>query len=133
MSSVAEIKAICQEGMVFTIKNKSIKEALQFIFSISEKMQKEPIKIVFTSTGKVLDANRTSFEEFLNDKITLAELIEDTSCIDLYRNIEDIETHDQTIDKGSLWIQIENETIILKDEDQFVEIDFKKELFEVIE
>lgn len=118
--------------MVLNIQNKPLKEAIEFFLSLAKKMKLEPVKLVFKSTGKTLYANTKLLRSFVNDGISLSELIADTSCIDLYRNIEDIETHNQTIDKGSLWIQLDNQTIILKDDDQYVEIDFNQDLFEVV-
>ena len=88
---------------------------------------------MFTSTGKTLYADKACFHSFLENNISMQELIELTQCDELYRNTNDITTDDGfTVDKGSLWKATDKELTLI-DDDNHVTAKLNKLLFEIAE
>ena len=106
------------EGGRLKVTNRSLKEIISLI-CLNEIviLKKEPLKLVFQETGKTLYCDKQTFECYLNGEINEKELIEQTECDELYRNIYEVETKDGTvIDPDSLW-KCKNRILTLIDDD----------------
>ena len=133
MSNTISVKVFYAKGIRLSLKNRTFNEAMIFIWQSPAFKDYEPLKIVFTSTGKTLYADKACFSSFLDNKITMQELIELTQCDELYRNTNDILTDDHfIIDKGYLWKAKGNEVILI-DEDNYATAKLNKLLFEIAE
>ena len=133
MSNTISVKVFYAKGIRLSLKNRTFNEAMIFIWQSPAFKDYEPLKIVFTSTGKTLYADKACFHSFLDNKITMQELIELTQCDELYRNTNDILTEDHfIIDKGYLWKAKGNEVILI-DEDNYATAKLNKLLFEIAE
>lgn len=108
-------------------------EAMIFIWQSPAFKDYDPLKIVFTSTGKTLYADKGYFHSFLDNNISMEELIELTQCDELYRNTNDILTDDHfIIDKGYLW-KAHGKEVTLIDEENYATAKLNKLLFEIAE
>ena len=133
MSNTISVKVFYAKGIRLSLKNRTFNEAMIFIWQSPAFKDYEPLKIVFTSTGKTLYADKAYFHSFLENNISMQELIELTQCDELYRNTNDITTDDGFIvDKGSLWKATDKE-ITLIDDDNHVTAKLNKLLFEIAE
>ena len=133
MSNTISVKVFYAKGIRLSLKNRTFNEAMIFIWQSPAFKDYEPLKIVFTSTGKTLYADKAYFHSFLENNISMQELIELTQCDELYRNTNDITTDEGFIvDKGSLWKATDKE-ITLIDDDNHVTAKLNKLLFEIAE
>ena len=133
MSNTISVKVFYAKGIRLSLKNRTFNEAMIFIWQSPAFKDYEPLKIVFTSTGKTLYADKAYFHSFLENNISMQELIELTQCDELYRNTNDITTDDGfTVDKGSLW-KAKGKEVILIDEDNYATAKLNKLLFEIAE
>ena len=133
MSNTISIKVFYAKGIRLSLKNRTFNEAMIFIWQSPAFKDYEPLKIVFTSTGKTLYADKAYFHSFLENNISMQELIELTQCDELYRNTNNITTDDGfTVDKGSLW-KAKGKEVILIDEDNYATAKLNKLLFEIAE
>lgn len=132
MSNV-EIKVFYAKGIRLHIANRSFREAMKLIWVSPAFTNYDPIKIVFQSTGKTLYADKQSFINFLNNKLSMEELIEATQCDEVYRNTKELKTDDESIiDCGSLWKATQKELVLI-DDDNYVTSLLNNLLFEVSE
>ena len=133
MSNTISVKVFYAKGIRLSLKNRTFNEAMIFIWQSPAFKDYEPLKIVFTSTGKTLYADKAYFHSFLENNISMQELIELTQCDELYRNTNDITTDDGfTVDKGSLWKATDKELTLI-DDDNHVTAKLNKLLFEIAE
>ena len=133
MSNTISVKVFYAKGIRLSLKNRTFNEAMIFIWQSPAFKDYEPLKIVFTSTGKTLYADKACFHSFLENNISMQELIELTQCDELYRNTNDITTDDGfTVDKGYLW-KAKGKEVILIDEDNYATAKLNKLLFEIAE
>lgn len=133
MSNTISVKVFYAKGISLSLKNRTFNEAMIFIWQSPAFKDYEPLKIVFTSTGKTLYADKAYFHSFLENNISMQELIELTQCDELYRNTNDITTDDGfTVDKGYLW-KAKGKEVILIDEDNYATAKLNKLLFEIAE
>lgn len=133
MSNTISVKVFYAKGIRLSLKNRTFNEAMIFIWQSPAFKDYEPLKIVFTSTGKTLYADKAYFHSFLENNISMQELIELTQCDELYRNTNDITTDDGfTVDKGYLW-KAKGKEVILIDEDNYATAKLNKLLFEIAE
>ena len=131
MSNTISVKVFYAKGIRLSLKNRTFNEAMIFIWQSPAFKDYEPLKIVFTSTGKTLYADKAYFHSFLENNISMQELIELTQCDELYRNTNDITTDDGfTVDKGYLW-KAKGKEVILIDDDNHVTAKLNKLLFEI--
>ena len=131
MSNTISVKVFYAKGIRLSLKNRTFNEAMIFIWQSPAFKDYEPLKIVFTSTGKTLYADKAYFHSFLENNISMQELIELTQCDELYRNTNDITTDDGfTVDKGSLWKATDKELTLI-DDDNHVTAKLNKLLFEI--
>ena len=64
-----------------------------------------------------------------SEAMSFTELAESTICEGLYRNTTEVVTDDHfTVDKGYLWKQVRN-TLVLVNEDHYVESEFNENAF----
>ena len=133
MSNTISVNVFYANGIRLSLKYRSFNEAMIFIWQSPAFKDYDPLKIVFTSTGKTLYADKAYFHSFLENNISMQELIELTQCDELYRNTNDITTDDGfTVDKGYLW-KAKGKEVILIDEDNYATAKLNKLLFEIAE
>lgn len=133
MSNTISVKVFYAKGIRLSLKNRTFNEAMIFIWQSPAFKDYEPLKIVFTSTGKTLYADKAYFHSFLENNISMQELIELTQCDELYRNTNDITTDDGfTVDKGSLWKATDKELTLI-DQENYATAKLNKLLFEIAE
>ena len=131
MSNTISVKVFYAKGIRLSLKNRTFNEAMIFIWQSPAFKDYEPLKIVFTSTGKTLYADKAYFHSFLENNISMQELIELTQCDELYRNTNDITTDDGfTVDKGSLWKATDKELTLI-DQENYATAKLNKLLFEI--
>ena len=131
MSNTISVKVFYAKGIRLSLKNRTFNEAMIFIWQSPAFKDYEPLKIVFTSTGKTLYADKAYFPSFLENNISMQELIELTQCDELYRNTNDITTDDGfTVDKGSLWKATDKELTLI-DQENYATAKLNKLLFEI--
>lgn len=132
MSSVVPVKIIYAKGIRLSMKKKTFREAMEFIWKSPAFSDYEPLKMVFTSTGKVLFMDKNAFHSYLSGNISQQELIELTECDELYRNKVDIEHNGYEIEAGHLWKASLN-VLTLIDDDNHVETKLDVTKFEIVE
>ena len=133
MSNTISVKVFYAKGIRLSLKNRTFNEAMIFIWQSPAFKDYEPLKIVFTSTGKTLYADKAYFYSFLENNISMQELIELTQCDELYRNTNDITTDDGfTVDKGYLW-KAKGKEVTLIDQENYATAKLNKLLFEIAE
>lgn len=131
MSSPVNIKVFYPMGITLTVKNKPCKEAIKRAWDFVAGPDDEPIKFKFLSTNKVLYAHKETFMAYLNDELSLEELILATQCDDVYRNNQEISLDGAIIDEGFLWLRHQN-IMVMADDDTFLDIDWNEKEFTVI-
>jgi len=109
------LKFVYPNGHILESKSRDFKNAIKFVFEAPGLKEHTPLKIIVESTGKVFYFNKIRFREFINDEITLEELVYECQCEGLYRNNETIVFND-TIDSGSLWKLIDGNFILIDSE-----------------
>lgn len=105
-----------------TINEKPFLEMCKTIFASDYKRSLVPIKILFPKTGKVLYADETKFQAFINGELSTEELISAVQCDDLVRNTEELFVKDSgvNIEAGSLWMKKGNECILVHEDEYIV-------------
>jgi hypothetical protein len=131
MSSPVNIKVFYPKDISLTLKNKTCKEAIQLAWDFVAGPADEPIKFKFLSTNKVLYAHKETFMAYLDDTLSLEELILATQCDDVYRNSQEISFDGAIIDEGFLWLRHQNK-MVMADDDHFLDIDWNEKEFTVI-
>lgn len=131
MSSPVNFKVFYPNDISLTVKNKPCKEAIKLAWDFVSCKEDEPIKFKFLSTNKVLYAHKESFMAYLNDALSLEELILATQCDDVYRNNQEILYDGAIIEEGFLWLRHQNKMVMV-DDDHFFDIDWNENQFTVI-
>lgn len=125
------VKIFYAKGLKLSLSQRTFTEAMELVWKSPAFQNHSPLKMVFTSTGKMLFMDQQAFHSFLNNKITMKELVELTECDELYRNIKEvIVTKDFSVDVGQLW-KLKKETLYLVDDDNFVSSKLDLNVFEI--
>jgi hypothetical protein len=89
-STAVELKVFYGKGITLSLKRKTFREAMDLVWNGDAFQHHSPIKMMFVTTRKVLYPEESKFRDYLNEDITLEELIETTGCDELYRNQAEI-------------------------------------------
>ncbi len=130
------LRAIYSGGIDLRIKNISYREAIKVIVEKTDFFDYEPAEIVIPELRAILFFNKELFTAFIEDEISINELIEQTKIIGLFRNASDLEIDGETIDKGSLWkypIGHQKNVVVLVDDDRYIEYPFSDDNFTLME
>jgi hypothetical protein len=116
-------------GKVVSI-NDTLMGAVEMI-STNETLKKYYVlKLSLPDAGLILYFDDHAFLQYNQGDITYDELIERTQCDELYRNWLEINTGNDIVEPGALWM-LKGNTLTLIDEDRFISITFDKEAFEI--
>lgn len=127
----ATLKFYYDKGITIEVKNRSFKEAIQFIFDLPGMKIQSPLKMVAISTGKQFYFDKERFQAFLDDEYSQRELLEATQCDGLFRNKVDLVCGGIEIDHYSLWklvnkkfvlIDAEQNIAVMSPDDNFIEV-----------
>ncbi len=130
MSSV-DITVYYSKTVLLSLKGKSFKDCCEIVFSSDLFGEQQPLKIVFNGTNKVLYADRNLFNDFLNESLSMFDLIQATECEELYRNKTEVITEDGFhIEPGYLW-KLKGQCVYMIDDDNFIESHLDLKAFEV--
>ena len=125
------VKIFYAKGLKLSLSQKTFTEAMELVWKSPAFHNHSPLKMIFTSTGKMLFMDQQAFHSFLNNEITMPELVELTECDELYRNFKDVKVSKNfTVDAGHLW-KLKKETLYLVDDDNFVTSELNLNVFEI--
>ena len=123
MDNTVDVSFHYKETMTLKQTSRSFIDAVKFCFESPGIRSHDPIKVVFNSTKKVLYFDKNKFQAFANGEKDLEELVEETQCDGVFRNIVDIELRkDHIIEHASLWKKVDNNFILI-DDDQHIAVE----------
>ena len=126
-----KVKFLSEKNVSLEITGENLRHCL--LLQRSEKFNSFKPIAFRTQSGALFCYDENIISYFTNsEEMSLAELVENSGCIALYRNRHEIVTDDAfTVDPGYLWKQIKNHLILVNDE-AFVESEIDEKLFEKI-
>jgi hypothetical protein len=133
MSNLVQIQVIYFKEIKLTISNKTLKEAVQLFMYGEPFKEYGPKDVILTNKNLTLLFDRQIFNNYLKNHITEEELIKQLDSTFYYRNVVKLKTDDGSeIDEGALWRRT-GQTLVLIDDDQYVESDWDFKLFKKYE
>lgn len=123
-----KLKFVYHDGSFIELSRKDFAGAIRSVFEVPGQKQ-TPIKVIAMSTGMVFYFDDSKFKLFLNNEITLEDLISQTQCQGIYKNtcVLDFGKND-LIEVDHLWL-LKNGNYILVDEDRYVPVKAPDENF----
>ena len=112
------------------LEGTSLREVLEL--QRNEKFTFSPIAFQ-SSSGKLMYYHENVIHSFLEDEdMSMAELLEFCECKAVWQNTKDVFTSTKfQVDKGHFWKQ-NKDTLVLVDDDQFIESEIDLNCFEKI-
>ena len=133
MANIMAMEAIYPEGAKLTLRDRSLKEMIEYINEKPGIKEHEPICLYFPTTKKYLVYDKNLFEAFLKGDIEQTQLIEQTQCDGLFRNKNLMDTRlGETVDSGSLWT-LQGDVLVLVFEDGTIFAEYNEASFDKVE
>lgn len=126
-----KVKFLAENNVSLEVSGENLRAVL--IIQRNEKFKAFAPLAFRTQSGTLFCYDENIISYFVASKeMSVSELVENSSCEALYRNIHQLVTDDGfTVDPGYLWKQIKNHLILVNDE-AFVEAELNSKMFEKI-